>query len=245
MNWALFAAGVGLAGYQAWAISVRVLGSRQLDPAERKVMIATLVMTRGLGFALGLLVTGVVLWSRRKLWRRPQRAALAPGSASYQAKLEMNGQTIPLSVTRTIKEEDGAWRVEEVAQTPMGPVSDVTVLDKATLVLRKRSSFQRFAQKTNRASNAEAARQLRALADAKLIELPPESATGVYFPRLTNVRDTAETAAALREKKVFVVPGHFFGAPEHIRIGVGQFESADAVAHGFHKLASTLRKLQA
>ena len=62
MSWALLAAGIGLAAYQAWAISVRVLGSRQLDPAERKVMIATLVMTRGLGFALGLLLIGGAVW---------------------------------------------------------------------------------------------------------------------------------------------------------------------------------------
>ena len=62
MNWALLAAGLGLAAYQAWAISVRVLGSRQLEPAERKVMLVTLAMTRGLGFALGLLLIGGAVW---------------------------------------------------------------------------------------------------------------------------------------------------------------------------------------
>ena len=114
----------------------------------------------------------------------------------------------------------------------------------ATLVLRKRPAFQRFAQQTNRAANAEAARQLRSLAEEKLIELPPESATGVYFPRLAGMRDTAEAAAALRKKHIFVVPGHFFGAPEHIRIGVGQFENAAAVRDAFGQLAPALAKLR-
>ena len=67
---------------------------------------------------------------------------LAAGSASYQAKIEVNGQTIPMPVTRVIKEENGAWVVNETAQTPMGPVTDTTVLDRATLVPRKRSVKQ-------------------------------------------------------------------------------------------------------
>jgi len=62
VNWALLAAGLGLAAYQAWAISVRVLGSRQLEPPERKLMIITLVMTRGLGFMLGLLLILGAVW---------------------------------------------------------------------------------------------------------------------------------------------------------------------------------------
>ena len=67
---------------------------------------------------------------------------LAAGSASYQAKIEVNGQTIPMPVTRVIKEENGAWVVNETAQTPMGPVTDTTVLDRTTLVPRKRSVKQ-------------------------------------------------------------------------------------------------------
>lgn len=62
MNWALLAAGLGLAAYQAWAITVRILGSRQLEPAERKLMIITLVMTRGLGLLLGLLLIAGAVW---------------------------------------------------------------------------------------------------------------------------------------------------------------------------------------
>ncbi len=62
MNWALLAAGLGLALYQVWAISVRVLGSRQLEPPERKLMIATLVATRGLGFMLGIVLIVGAVW---------------------------------------------------------------------------------------------------------------------------------------------------------------------------------------
>ena len=62
MNWALLAAGLWLAAYQVWAITVRVLGSRQLEPPERKLMIITLIMTRGLGFLLGLLLIAGAVW---------------------------------------------------------------------------------------------------------------------------------------------------------------------------------------
>jgi hypothetical protein len=62
LNWALLVAGVGLAAYQVWAITVRVLGSRQLEPPERKLMIITLIMTRGLGFLLGLLLIAGAVW---------------------------------------------------------------------------------------------------------------------------------------------------------------------------------------
>ncbi|MFM2125614.1 MAG: hypothetical protein RL328_2065 [Acidobacteriota bacterium] len=113
----------------------------------------------------------------------------------------------------------------------------------ATLVLRQQPRFVNFAQKANRAVNAEAALQLRALADEGLIALPPESVTGVYFPRLTRAHDADAAADVLRKKKIFVVPGRFFGAPEHIRLGVGQFENAKAVRDAFAKLASALRKL--
>lgn len=62
MNWALLAAGVGLAAYQAWAISVRVHGSRELEPSDRRVLLITLAMTRGLGFLLGLMLIAGAVW---------------------------------------------------------------------------------------------------------------------------------------------------------------------------------------
>ncbi len=62
MNWALLGAGVVLTLYQAWAISIRWGAARQLAQTERRVMLWTLVMTRGLGFMLGLLLIGGALW---------------------------------------------------------------------------------------------------------------------------------------------------------------------------------------
>lgn len=62
MNWALLAAGAGLAAYQAWAISVRWAEARTLDRSERRVLIGTLLATRGLGLLLGLLLVSAALW---------------------------------------------------------------------------------------------------------------------------------------------------------------------------------------
>ena len=69
-------------------------------------------------------------------------ASLSPGRASYQGRIEAGGQTIPMSITQTIEEKDGAWVVSGTAKMPMGDAVDVTTLDKATLVLRKRSIKQ-------------------------------------------------------------------------------------------------------
>lgn len=65
MPWALFAAGVGLAAYQAWAIAVRWRGAGELAPSDRRVLLWTLVLTRGLGFVLGLVLIGGALLSLR------------------------------------------------------------------------------------------------------------------------------------------------------------------------------------
>jgi dipeptidyl aminopeptidase/acylaminoacyl peptidase len=67
---------------------------------------------------------------------------LQPGSYHYQVKLEMNGNSIPLKIATTIKEEDGAWTVTDVTETPMGPVSDAAVLEKGSLIVQKRSVKQ-------------------------------------------------------------------------------------------------------
>jgi aspartate/methionine/tyrosine aminotransferase len=45
----------------------------------------------------------------------------------------------------------------------------------------------------------------------------------IYFPRVAKVDDTQTLVKKLAEKyRVFVVPGHFFGEPKHIRIGFGE-----------------------
>lgn len=65
-------------------------------------------------------------------------AELRPGTTKQQVKIEAGGQVIPMSITRTIEEKDGAWVITETAKTPMGDAVDTTVLDKGTLVVRKR-----------------------------------------------------------------------------------------------------------
>jgi len=44
----------------------------------------------------------------------------------------------------------------------------------------------------------------------------------IYFPRLVGIDDTRLFAQALGERQhVFLVPGRFFGSPQHVRIGFG------------------------
>jgi aspartate/methionine/tyrosine aminotransferase len=55
----------------------------------------------------------------------------------------------------------------------------------------------------------------------KLEWVDPDGGT-VVFPRIRGVRDTREFAETLlRDHDTAVVPGHFFQAPDHIRIGFG------------------------
>jgi len=64
------------------------------------------------------------------------------GKTSYSGKIEAGGQTIPMSTTQTIEEQGGNWVVTGTAKMPMGDAVDITTLDKATLVPRKRSIKQ-------------------------------------------------------------------------------------------------------
>jgi len=73
----------------------------------------------------------------------PKPAAdLQPGSYHYQANLVMGGSSIPLKIATSIKEEDGAWTVTDITETPVGPVSDTAVLEKGSLIVQKRSVKQ-------------------------------------------------------------------------------------------------------
>jgi dipeptidyl aminopeptidase/acylaminoacyl peptidase len=67
---------------------------------------------------------------------------LAPASVSYQGAMSMGGQSRPLSLTRSIKEESGAWVVTDTAKLPMGEALDTTVLEKGSLVPTKRTIKQ-------------------------------------------------------------------------------------------------------
>lgn len=73
----------------------------------------------------------------------PKPAAdLKPGTATYQASIEVGGQKIPMTVIREVKEEGGSWVITETAKMAMGDVSDTTVFEKGTLIPSRRSFTQ-------------------------------------------------------------------------------------------------------
>jgi dipeptidyl aminopeptidase/acylaminoacyl peptidase len=67
---------------------------------------------------------------------------LAPSTANFKATIAVNGQTIPMDITSTVKDDNGAWVASETAKTPMGDMTDTTTLEKGTLVVKKRSVSQ-------------------------------------------------------------------------------------------------------
>ncbi len=67
---------------------------------------------------------------------------LSPGTYKYKATLAVAGQDIPLTLSTTIKEENGAWNATDVVDTPNGQITDTTILEKDTLILRKLSAKQ-------------------------------------------------------------------------------------------------------
>ncbi|HEX9220441.1 MAG TPA: prolyl oligopeptidase family serine peptidase [Gemmatimonadaceae bacterium] len=69
-------------------------------------------------------------------------AELKPGTVTWKARLEASGQTMPMDITRTVKDSSGVWVVSETAAMPMGVMSDEAVIDKGSLLLRKRVIHQ-------------------------------------------------------------------------------------------------------
>jgi hypothetical protein len=67
---------------------------------------------------------------------------LTSGTSTYKASIAANGQTIPLDVTTSIKDDNGTWVATENAKTPMGDMKDETRLEKGTLVVKSRSVTQ-------------------------------------------------------------------------------------------------------
>src|SRR5687768_14120395 len=67
---------------------------------------------------------------------------LRPGTNNYKATIALGGQSIPLSMKTEIKEENGAWTVNETAQTPQGELSDVSTIEKGSLLLKRRTVKQ-------------------------------------------------------------------------------------------------------
>jgi len=63
---------------------------------------------------------------------------LRPGTYNYKASIAVGGQTMPLTVKSEIKEENGAWTATDTAQTPQGEMSDVSTIEKGSLLLKRR-----------------------------------------------------------------------------------------------------------
>jgi len=63
---------------------------------------------------------------------------LHPGTYNYKASIALAGQEIPLTMKTDIKEDNGAWTVNETLQTPQGEMTDVSTIEKGSLVLKRR-----------------------------------------------------------------------------------------------------------
>jgi hypothetical protein len=89
-------------------------------------------------------VKGVTLPKKMEVAAAAPKPArdLAPGTATYKAAIEFGGQTIPISVTREIKEDGGNWIVTETADMQQQKITDVSTIEKGTLVLKHRSINQ-------------------------------------------------------------------------------------------------------
>ncbi|MDQ3042625.1 MAG: S9 family peptidase, partial [Acidobacteriota bacterium] len=61
---------------------------------------------------------------------------------NYQASINISGQTIPLAVAYEVKEENGAWTITEDVTTPQGVIKEMSVIEKGTLLPKKRSIDQ-------------------------------------------------------------------------------------------------------
>jgi dipeptidyl aminopeptidase/acylaminoacyl peptidase len=67
---------------------------------------------------------------------------LQPGTANYKVTIEAGGQTFPLTIKREIKDENGAWLVNETASTSQGDIIDISTIEKGSLLLKRRSVKQ-------------------------------------------------------------------------------------------------------
>lgn len=67
---------------------------------------------------------------------------LRPGTYNYKASIALGGQQIPLTFKTDIKEENGAWTVNETAQLPQGDVVDISTIEKGSLLLKRRTIKQ-------------------------------------------------------------------------------------------------------
>ncbi len=67
---------------------------------------------------------------------------LKAGEQQYDVTLELGGQKMPMTMTRTIREENGEWIVSDAVNSPMGNMSDVIHYNKSNLAFVKRQVIQ-------------------------------------------------------------------------------------------------------
>ena len=78
-----------------------------------------------------------------KLVETPKPVAdLVAGSTSYQATIAVGAQSMAMSINRTVKDGGATWVITESAKMPMGEAVDEAVVDKGTLLVRKRTIRQ-------------------------------------------------------------------------------------------------------
>lgn len=69
-------------------------------------------------------------------------ADLVAGTSSYKASIVMGGQTLAMSIVRTVKDAGPYWLISENARMPMGEALDEALVEKGTLLVRKRAVRQ-------------------------------------------------------------------------------------------------------
>ncbi len=69
-------------------------------------------------------------------------AELQPGTYKYQVKISAGGQEIPLTLSTTIKEDNGAWTATDTLDTPNGQATDAVTMEKGSLIVQKRNVHQ-------------------------------------------------------------------------------------------------------
>lgn len=67
---------------------------------------------------------------------------LQPGTYKYKAKISFGGQEMSADMSTTVTEENGKWIATGSMQSAMGEASDVSTLEKGTLLVDKRTIKQ-------------------------------------------------------------------------------------------------------
>jgi dipeptidyl aminopeptidase/acylaminoacyl peptidase len=158
---------------------------------------------------------------------------LRPGKLSYQGKIEIAGQTIPLNPTTEIKEDGSAWQLIESAQTPMGAMSDTTWVEKGSLTLIKRSVKQGPAAIDVEFKNNKASGSMTMGGQAKPIAVDVGGAlfadgAGAYFALASLPLAEGYTATFrnfdLQKQKAALKQMKVIGA-ENVAVPAGSFEA--------------------